>query len=156
MGYLVFDKQKREAFLKNRKQGFSMQKICDFIGVSRSTVSYWLSNGKNDVDAGKKSEKASFYLDELSARRFEEVFLVSKIYKIIEKAMESGDLRTAFNASAWMLERKYTEDYSKTIQISSREDKIKEAFKEMTEDTLAYIAKKETGKSKKVKIKVKK
>ena len=83
--------------------------------------------------------------------QFEEQFLVNTIYKCIEKAFaaEKPQLSVAFNAAAWLLERKHSKDYSKHINVTTKEDELKSTFEEMREQIMQKTIKEVEIKQKK-------
>ena len=124
MSYTIFDEKKRETFLEYRRQGFTVKKICKSIGISESSADAWVVRGKKDLKQNKITDRAKFFVEYQKASEHEETFLVNKMYEIIDKAIEKGDLKTAFAAVAWMLERKYPETYSKQIKVQNAEDAV--------------------------------
>ena len=51
-------------------------------------------------------------------------------------SLDKPQLNTAFNASAWLLERKHPKTYSKNIVINTKEDAFREQFAEMRDQVL--------------------
>ncbi len=151
MGYAKFTDEIREKFLVKRKLGFSVEKVAKSLGLTRHSIDYWKTKGKKDAEAGLKNKYTEFYIADSTAMQFEEQFLVNTIYKCIEKAFK-GDkpqLQVAFNAAAWLLERKHSADYSKHINVTTKEDELRDTFEEMREQIMEKTIKEIEVKQKK-------
>lgn len=100
-------------------------------GVGESTFYDWKKRGKEDIAEGKVSIYADFHQ---SLEKSLSMFKAWHIQNIMKAAKEDKQ----WTASAWLLERKFREEFGRTLDVKGKFDVLNFDIELSPEDEKAY------------------
>lgn len=100
------------AIIRGVETGLTRTLCAKSAGIARETFYLWVNSGKKDISEGKNTKRAQLVLGIRKA----EADKAEKLLNIIEQAAMS-DVKH-WTAAAWLLERRYKEEYSKREEIN--------------------------------------
>lgn len=104
-----FGTKRVDDLLQNIESGLTRERACMLVGITGRTLRSWLKEGREDIEQELNTEKAALVerLDRAEVA-FEKVHL------------ENIALASAkrWEASAWLLERKWPESYGRRFTVS--------------------------------------
>lgn len=105
-------------FLKAIKMGLSIEKACEYAGVNELTFYNYQNKAEEDEKAGKKDTVYIKFIKDFKKAR---ASCVIKHVSIIEEASNKG----SWQASAWMLERRFAKDFATKQEVNVEMQPIK-------------------------------
>lgn len=104
-----FSHSRIEKLLQGIEEGLTRERACMMVGITRRTLSAWLKEGREDIENDRATEKA-----ELVERmeRAEVEFEKRHLCNIEDWSAKRWE------ASAWLLERKWPEAYGRRYTIA--------------------------------------
>lgn len=108
-----------EALLECIEMGMTIQASCGYAGISEETFYLWQRRSEEDELAGKTSRN-SVYIKFMNEFKKAKGKCQRKHLKRIEEASENG----SWQASAWILERRFPEAFGNKTQIDLSESKV--------------------------------
>ena len=108
-----------QRFLECIELGMTIKASCDYAGIEDDTFFLWQRKAQEDLDAGKTS-RSSQYIRFINEFKKSQSKCQQKHLKVIQKASEHG----SWQASAWILERRFPETFALKNQVDMTDTKI--------------------------------
>lgn len=105
------DPEIRSDFLKAIKLGLSIEKACEYAGVNELTFYNYQNKAEEDEKAGKKDTVYIKFIKEFKKAR--SACVIKHVLNISE-ASERG----SWQASAWLLERRFSKDFAVKQEVN--------------------------------------
>lgn len=113
------DDDTKDLFLKAIKLGMSNIKACEYAGICEATFYVWMEKAEKDVASGKTS-KESKYVKLLEDIKKARATCQANHLLTIQQAATGG----SWQASAWILERRFPNDFGNNSNVNITNDKI--------------------------------
>lgn len=118
--FLITREDVRKDILAAVGNGLSIKSACDYAGINESTFYVWQNKCQEDLDKGKKD---SVYVDFFKSLKKARIAFKHANLKNIQNAAKKH-----WQASAWILERTFPEEYG-SKQIVNNNDEINKVEK---------------------------
>jgi len=130
-----FTEKTRQKIYEAARLGVTQGAICAFASIDRSSLSKWLRQGKEDIEAGLDTDKADF------VRKYDIAIDIWEVEAVVslKKAAEQDPKITQ-----WLLSRRRSEAYgqSQTIKADITADvTVENKSAELTQSMLAQLLK---------------
>ncbi len=107
------------------ENGSSNKDACILTGISESTFYNWMNEAKALQDKKKIPSDKRIYLEFMESLKKAEAMFKQFHLGQINKASREG----SWQASAWMLERKYPNEYSRKLELRGQDGNAPELVK---------------------------
>ncbi len=141
MAKCLLTEQLIKAYCEEIKLGNVMELAARSIGVAPRTVRSWLERGRRWLETGRKPQARTDILCRQLADEFRkaESSLASRhIANITRKAL---DPKGPWQASAWMLERRWPEHFGNRLEVRGKVDVMTICGQDLTKDELGKFSK---------------
>lgn len=115
---LLLEPAVREVFLQAIKLGMSNIKACEYAMIGITTLNNWLERARQDEEAGLSRDKSIYvaFMTDLKKAR------AQMQYKHLSQIDVAS--YTTWQASAWLLERRFPEEFGVKSDVNISGDKI--------------------------------